>query len=469
MEVISMTRSWSTIRSGMSVLAALVLTGIGVAVASPAMAADTTPYRAQVFTRGYDTAKVVTLSFDLDWRTGTPAENSVSKANLETVLRVFAANGITAGFGVTGRFAEQNPAEARDIAARGHKIFNHSYSHPDFLTLTRAQRWAQLDKAETAFRAAGISSAGWFRAPYRSGYLNTGVNRDLALRGYYINLDWTFDTTGYRAADWTTVSTRIDKYTVPGAIIVMHVTTPSTDPGNLQRIIDKLKGMGYGFTSPYQAVTRAPIRAAYLAVGGPASLLGAPTTAPMQAGTTGTAVQWFQQGRIYYSPASGTHYVTGAILSKYRSLGTVGSLLRYPTTDERHGAAGGRYNTFQGGSIYWLPATGAHEVHGTIRTKWIALGAEAGLLGYPQSDEVAVSVGRASRFQYGNVYWNKTNGAHEVHGKILARYLALGGTGSRLGPPTSDEYAVSVGRRSNFRHGAIIWNRNTWTTTVIYT
>ncbi|MEV0895356.1 polysaccharide deacetylase family protein [Actinoplanes sp. NPDC049802] len=440
---------------------------IGGIAARPAAAADTTPYRAQVFTQGYDTSKVATLTFDLDWRTGSAAQNAVSKANLETVLSVFAANGITGGFGVTGRFAEQNPAEARNIAAQGHKIFNHSYSHPDFMTLTRSQRWSQLDKAEAAFRAAGIGSAGWFRAPYRSGYMNAALNRDLALRGYYISADWTFDTTGYKAADWATVSGRIDRYLKPGAIIVMHVTTPSTDPGNLQKIIDKIKGMGYGFVSPFQAVTRGPIRAAYLAGGGP-SWLGPATTGPMRATTTGTEVQWFQKGRLYYSAATGAHEVHGSILTKYRAMGTVGSFLRYPTADERGGAGSGRYSTFQGGSIYWSSATGAHEVHGSIRTKWLALGGEAGYLGYPRSDEKAVSVGRASQFQGGNVYWNSRDRAHEVHGAILTRYLALGGTGSRLGPPTSDGYKVSAGLRSDFRHGSLIWNSATNTVTVVY-
>ena len=250
-----------------SALAVLAVTAMGLVGARPALASDTTPVQAAVFTRGYDTAKVVSLTFDLDWRTGTPAENAVSKANLDTVLRVFAANGITGAFGMTGRFAEQNPAEAANIAAQGHKIFNHSWSHPDFMTLTQAQRWAQLDQAEAAFRNAGITSAGWFRTPYRSGYLDAALNRDLALRGYYVNLDWTFDTTGYQAADWATVSARIDRYTVPGAIVVMHVTTPSTDPGNLQLIIDKLKGMGYGFVSPWQAVTKNAFRAKYLVAG----------------------------------------------------------------------------------------------------------------------------------------------------------------------------------------------------------
>jgi len=455
------------LRTAVVVLAVAALAVAGGLVANPAAAADSSPYRAQVFTRGYDTAKVVSLTFDLDWRTGTAAENAVSKANLETVLRVFAANGITGGFGVTGRFAEQNPAEAKNIADQGHKIFNHSYSHPDFMTLTQAQRWSQLDRAETAFRNAGITSAGWFRAPYRSGYLNAGLNRDLALRGYYINLDWTFDTTGYQAAGWPAVSARIDRYTVPGAIIVMHVTIPSTDPGNLQLIIDKLKGKGYGFVSPFQAVTRGAVRAKYLAVGGPAAF-GAATTADLDATTAETAVQWFQKGRIYYSPAGGTHVVRGGILTKYRSMGTVTSFLKFPTTDELPAVGGGWYNHFQGGSIYWLSATGAHEVHGLIRSKWLALGSTAGFLGYPRSDEVAVTVGRASQFQGGNVYWSSGNGTHEVHGAILARYLSLGGTGSRLGPPVSDEYAVAAGRRSNFKHGAIIWNSSTKTTTVLY-
>jgi len=448
--------------------AAVAVAVAGGLTAAPAVASDTTPTRAQVFTRGYDTTKVVSLTFDLDWRTGTAAENAVSKANLETVLRVFAANGITGGFGMTGRFAEQNPAEARAVAAAGHKIINHSYSHPDFMTLTQAQRWSQLDRAEAAFRAAGVSSAGWFRAPYRSGYLDAGLNRDLALRGFYVNMDWTFDTTGYRGADWATVSGRIDSYTVPGAIIVMHVSIPSTDPGNLQLIIDKLKGMGYGFVSPWQAVTRGLIRAKYLAAGGPVTAFGAATTGELDATTTSTAVQWFQAGRIYYAAAAGTHYVRGGILTKYRSMGTVTSALRFPVTDETAGAGGGWYNHFQGGSIYWLAATGAHAVQGGIRTKWLSLGAEAGFLGYPRSDETKLTGGYGSQFQHGNIYWTASTGAHEVHGAILGRYLALGGMGSRLGAPVTDEFAVPAGRRSDFAHGAIVWDAVTSTTTVIY-
>ncbi len=114
---------------------------------------------------------------------------------------------------------------------------------------------------------------------------------------------------------------------------------------------------------------------------------------------------------------AGAFEVHGGILAKYQSLGTVGSLLQFPTTDERGCPDGvGRYNHFQGGSIYWTRATGAHEVHGAIRAKWASLGWERGFLRYPLSDETAVTGGRASQFQGGNIYWSAATGARGARG-----------------------------------------------------
>lgn len=105
---------------------------------------------------------------------------------------------------------------------------------------------------------------------------------------------------------------------------------------------------------------------------------------------------------------------------------------------------------FAGGRIYYSWATSAHEVHGLILNKYLSLGSVNSFVGYPLSDEVAVTGGRASQFQGANIYYSGATGAHEVHGAILSTYLRLGGTGSRLGLPTSDEHRVTGGRRSNF-------------------
>jgi len=439
----------------LTVVAALI-----VLTPSAATAADAPPTAARVFERGYDNTKVVTLSVDGDW----------SAAGVPSVLQVLRDNGITAAFGLTGRFADRYPNETRAIAAAGHKVLNHSYDHPYFSQLTQAQRWSQLDRAEAAYARLGLTSGGWFRAPYRDAYADPGLNRDLALHGYYINFDWTYDTTGYQGASLPVILDRVRRYTVPGGIVLMHVGEGSTDPQYLPTIIDTLRGMGYSFTSPYQALTMGAIRSRWLAMGGQHSWLGAPRTPEMVATTTGTAVQWFQNGRIYWRSGTPAVFVVGAILGKYVSLGTVRSYLGFPITDELASPNRGSHNDFQlmNASIYWSPTTGAHVVLGGIRTKWLSVGADGGMLGYPKTDEIAVAVGRASYFQYGNIYWTSPTGAHFVRGAILGRYLSLGGTGSRLGVPVSDELAIPGGARSNFQHGAIVWSSATGQTSVIY-
>ncbi|MFD9335028.1 hypothetical protein ACFWBF_11580 [Streptomyces sp. NPDC060028] len=59
-------------------------------------------------------------------------------------------------------------------------------------------------------------------------------------------------------------------------------------------------------------------------------------------------------------------------------------------------------------SIYWSPDTGAHVVLGAIRGHWSEQGWENGTLGFPTSDEYVVTNGARSDFQGGYVRWNGT-------------------------------------------------------------
>lgn len=88
--------------------------------------------------------------------------------------------------------------------------------------------------------------------------------------------------------------------------------------------------------------------------------------------------------------SAGAFEIHGAIREKYLALGAEASILGYPRTDESGTPdAVGRYNHFQGGSIYCTPGTGAHEVHGLIRDRWASLGWERNAqLGYPVTDEL---------------------------------------------------------------------------------
>ena len=53
-----------------------------------------------------------------------------------------------------------------------------------------------------------------------------------------------------------------------------------------------------------------------------------------------------------------------------------------------------------------------------------------------------------------------------MHGAIRSTWISLAAERGRLGYPTSDEYAVTGGRRSDFRHGFVTWR--TGRTTVTY-
>ena len=162
----------------------------------------------------------------------------------------------------------------------------------------------------------------------------------------------------------------------------------------------------------------------------------------------------------------------GDIETKYVALGGCISFLGAPTAAQQTTPDGiGRYSVFSNGSIYWSPSTGAYEVHGLIRDKWAQLNWEAGILGYPISDETAASdgVGRYSTFQNGTIFWAPSTNAHEVHGLIRDKYAMLGYQASQLGYPTSDEYAITGGRKSDFQHGSITWSSQSNNTTASIT
>ncbi|WP_432543934.1 LGFP repeat-containing protein [Kineococcus sp. SYSU DK002] len=173
-------------------------------------------------------------------------------------------------------------------------------------------------------------------------------------------------------------------------------------------------------------------------------------------GTPGT-VQRFAGGLVYASAGQG-HVVKGAIEGRYATLGWEGSRLGLPVTSE-FGVRGGAASHFQGGSVYWSPATGAQPVWGAFRDLFAGQGWENGALGFPRSGEIPLAGGAVvQQYQGGELYWSAATGAHSVRGAFRATYAA-GGFERGLGLPTTEEIPTATGVIQRFERGTLAWDR----------
>ena len=206
-----------------------------------------------------------------------------------------------------------------------------------------------------------------------------------------------------------------------------------------------------------------PITLKYNSLGGSSGWLGAALTGINTCPDKKGKYQHYANGSIYWHPNTAAYEVHGLIRARWSSLGWEKSFLGYPLTDESKCPDGvGRYNHFQGGSIYWSPSTGAWEVHGAIRNKYSLLGWERSFLRYPLTNENTCpdGIGKYNHFQGGSIYWSPATGAHEVHGLIRSHWASLGWEKSFLKYPISDELVVfgGAGRISHFQKGSIYWS-----------
>ena len=140
----------------------------------------------------------------------------------------------------------------------------------------------------------------------------------------------------------------------------------------------------------------------------------------------------YEHADIYYSVETGAHAVNGDIRAKYNLLGAATSVLRLPVTGETGTPDGiGRYNHFQGGSIYWTQNTGPMMVRGAIRDMWASRGWELGF-GYPVSDphrkRFLNPIGKpeeySSTFQKGAIYSKGNATAEAFIAELLPDELA---------------------------------------------
>ena len=157
------------------------------------------------------------------------------------VLGILRARQAPATFFALGTMVQRDPAVIPRIAANGHSLGNHSYTHP----LLGGDDTRELTRTNRALVRAGAPQPCLFRAPYGENPPEVvRMARDLGM----VTVHWNTDPGDWRnlSADQM-VATTLDQVR-PGSIMVFHDGATSRAMTHaLPRILGTLAARGYRF------------------------------------------------------------------------------------------------------------------------------------------------------------------------------------------------------------------------------
>ena len=192
--------------------------------------------------------KAVTLSFD-----DGPAPTNA----LRSILATLARHGIKAEFYVLGQEVDSNPAAVQEIAEQGHKVQNHSYTHPNLASLSKAAVRKELEKTQESIRKAAGVTPTKIRPPYGAGGWQP-YDRELAAVANELSLtiqNWDIDTEDWKSPKGIGPSKRnmverefARKQHQREFNVLMHVLPDTAD--DLDDFINQLKQWGFSFARP---------------------------------------------------------------------------------------------------------------------------------------------------------------------------------------------------------------------------
>jgi peptidoglycan/xylan/chitin deacetylase (PgdA/CDA1 family) len=165
------------------------------------------------------------------------------------VLRLLDKYGVTATFSMVGIQVDAHPGVARDVAAAGHLIANHTWAHLNLAWLPPALVIDQMDRATEAIHAVIGKVPDLFRAPY--GAWSPVVLRQCA-QTRMTPLAWSVDPRDWSRPGVPSIVANIMRNTRTGSIILEHDGggDRSETVAALKIIIPRLLAAGYHFRTP---------------------------------------------------------------------------------------------------------------------------------------------------------------------------------------------------------------------------
>jgi peptidoglycan/xylan/chitin deacetylase (PgdA/CDA1 family) len=189
--------------------------------------------------------RVVALTFD----------GGASSAGLPSILGTLAVQQVPASFFLTGQWVDDNPHGVAVIHADGHRLGNHSMTHPHLPALPDQAIRDEGQDAEQRILAAGADPRPLFRFPFgdRDERTIAAVN-DLG----YVAVRWTVDTLGWKGTSGGMSAQKVTDRAMdalrPGEIVLMHLGSnpedgTTLDADALPDMNERMRAAGYTFVT----------------------------------------------------------------------------------------------------------------------------------------------------------------------------------------------------------------------------
>ncbi len=187
--------------------------------------------------------KNVAITFDCAW----------GADDIPEILSVLEKENVQATFFIVGQWAEKFPQEVKMIAAKGHDVANHSYSHLRFGALDAKRISYEISRCGEVLNQLTGKKVELVRPPYGD-YNNTAVAAARQL-GYY-TIQWDVDSLDWKPEiSRQEIMRRVTSKVRPGSIILFHNDTTHTAKV-LPSVIASLKQQGYGFQPVSKLILR---------------------------------------------------------------------------------------------------------------------------------------------------------------------------------------------------------------------
>lgn len=203
---------------------------------------------APLVAQGPATSRRIALTFD-----DGPSEYTPE------LLALLEREQITATFFLVGRDLEAHPEWGRAIAAAGHEIGNHTYSHARMLLKSTGFMRHELSETDRLIRATGYTGPIYFRPPF--GKKLFGLPWVLSQTGH-LTVMWNIEPESFSEALTTpkALTAHVLERARPGAILLLHpMGGYAQTRAALPDLIRQLKDRGYTLGSVSELLNAAPL------------------------------------------------------------------------------------------------------------------------------------------------------------------------------------------------------------------